>query len=291
MKSPVLTDLVHIIYIIIIQTISGEITSSDRPGTQSYINYGDLIWWNHQFWPTWYTIIHIRIIQNISGEITSSDWPDTQSYINYRDHIWWNHQFWLTCYTIIHQLYRPYLVKSPVLTDLVHIIHIIIIQTISGEITSSDRPGTQSYINYRDLIWWNHQFWPTWYTIIHFRIIQNISGEITSSDWPDTQSYINYRDHIWWNHQFWPTWYTLYISELYRPYLVKSPVLTDLVHIIHIRIIQTISGEIHIRIIQNISGEITSSDWPDTQLYINYRDHIWWNHQFWLTWYTIIHQL
>ena len=102
--------------------------------------------WNRQFWPTWYTIIHIRIIQNISGEITSSDWPDTQLYINYRDHIWWNHQFWLTWYTIIHQLKRPYLVKSPVLTDLIHN-HISIIETISGEITSSDRPGTQSYIS------------------------------------------------------------------------------------------------------------------------------------------------
>ena len=161
--------------------------------------------------------------------------------------------------------------KSPVLTDLVHIIHIIIIQTISGEITSSDRPGTQSYINYRDLIWWSHQFWPTWYTIIHIRIIQNISGEITSSDWPDTQLYINYRDHIRPGTQS-------YISELYRTYLVKSPVLTDLIHN-------------HTSIIETISGEITSSDWPDTQLYINYRDHIWWNHQFWLTWYTIIHQL
>ena len=154
----------------------------------------------------------------------------------------------------------------------------------------------------------------------HTSIIETISGEITSSDWPDTQSYINNRDHIWWNHQFWPTWYTFYISELYRPYLVKSPVLTDLVHSIHIRIIQTISGEItssdrpgtqytyqnytdhiwwnhqfsptlysiiHIRIIQNISGEITSSDWPDTQSYINYRELTWWNHQFWTTWYTL----
>ena len=110
--------------------------------------------------------------------------------------------------------------KSPVLTDLIHN-HTSIIETISGEITSSDRPGTHyTYQNYTDHIWWNHQFWPT---IIHIRIIQNISGEITSSDWPDTQSYINYRDLIWWNHQFWPTWYTLYISELYRPYLVKSP--------------------------------------------------------------------
>ena len=288
MKSPVLTDLVHIIHIRIIQTISGEITSSDRPGTQSYIselyrtylvkspvltdlihnhtsiidtfsgeitssdrsgthytyqNYTEHIWWNHQFWPTWYTIIHIRIIQNISGEITSSDWPDTQSYIN---------------------------------DDL---IHIRIIQNISGEITSFDWPDTQSYINYRDLIWWNHQFWPIWYTLYiselyrtclvkspvltdlihnHTSIIETISDEITSSDWPDTQSYINYRDHIWWNHQFWLTWYTLYISELYRPYLVKSPVLTDLVH---------------------------------NHTYQNYTEHIWWNHQFWLTWYTIIHQL
>ena len=169
--------------------------------------------------------------------------------------------------------------KSPVLTDLIHN-HTSIIETLSGEITSSDRPGTHyTYHNYRDHIWWNHQFWPTWYTIIHIRIIQNISakspvltdlihnhtsiietisGEITSSDWPDTQSYINYRDHIWWNHQFWRTWYTLYISELYRPYLVKSPVLTDLVH---------------------------------NHTYQNYTEHIWWNHQFWLTWYTIIHQL
>ena len=72
--------------------------------------------------------------------------------------------------------------KSPVLTDLVPIIHIIIIQTISGEITNSDRPGTQSYI-----------------------------------------------------------------SELYRTYLVKSPVLTDLIHN-------------HTSIIETISGEITSSD-------------------------------
>ena len=138
-----------------------------------------------------------------------TDLVHNHTYQNYTEHIWWNHQFWLTWYTIIHQLYRPYLVESPVLTDLVHIIHIIIILTISGEITSSDRPGTQSYINYRDRIWWNHQFWPTFYTIIHIRIIQNISGEITSSDWPDTQSYINYRDHIWWNHQFWLTWYTI----------------------------------------------------------------------------------
>ena len=215
MKSPVLTDLVHIIHIRIIQTISGEITSSHRPGTQSYI--------------------------------------------------------W--------ELYRTYLVKSPVLTDLIHN-HTSIIETLSGEITSSDRPGTHyTYQNYTDHIWWNHQFWPTWYTIIHIRIIQNylvkspvltdlihnhtsiietISGEITSSDWPDTQSYINYRDQIWWNHQFWPTWYTLYISELYRPYLVKSPVLTDLLH---------------------------------NHTYQNYTEHIWWNHQFWLTWCTIIHQL
>ena len=169
--------------------------------------------------------------------------------------------------------------KSPVLTDLVHIIHIIIIQTISGEITSSDWPGTQSYISelYRpylvkspvltDLIH-NHTSIietisvksPVLTDLIHNHtsIIETISGEITSSDWPDTQSYINYRDHIWWNHQFWPTWYTLYISELYRPYLVKSPVLTDLVH---------------------------------NHTYQNYTEHIWWNHQFWLTWYTIIHQL
>ena len=163
--------------------------------------------------------------------------------------------------------------KSPFLTDLIHN-YTSIIETISGEITSSDPPDTQSYI------------------------IETISGEITSSDWPDTQSYINYRHLIFWNHQFWPTWYTLYISELYRTYLVKSPVLTDLIHN-HTSIIETISGEItssdppdtQSYIIETISGEITSSDWPDTQLYINYRDHIWWNHQFWLTWYTIIHQL
>ena len=215
MKSPVLTDLVHIIHIRIIQTISGEITSSDRPGTQSYIS----------------------------------------------------------------ELYRTYLVKSPVLTDLIHN-HTSIIDTFSAEITSSDRPGTHyTYHNYTDHIWWNHQFWPTWYTIIHIRIIQNISGEITSSDWPDTQSYINYRDHIWWNHQFWLTWYTI-IHQLYRPYLVKSPVLTDLVHIIHIRIIQTISGEI-----------TSSPDLVHNHTYQNYTEHIFWNHQFWLTWYTIIHQL
>ena len=157
---------------------------------------------------------HTSIIETVSGEITSSDRPFTQSYIS--------------------ELYRTYLVKSPVLTDLIHN-HTSIIETISGEITSSDWPDTQSYINYRDHIWWNHQFWP-----------------------PGTHyAYQNYTDHIWWNHQFWPTWYTI----------------------------------IQIRIIQNISGEITSSDWPDTQSYINYRDHIWWNHQFWLTWYTIIHQL
>ena len=146
--------------------------------------------------------------------------------------------------------------KSPVLTDLIHN-HTSIIETISGEITSSDWPGTH----------------------YHIRIIQTLSGEITSSDRPGTQSYK---------------------SELYRTYLVKSPALTDLVHN-HTSIIETVSGEItssdrpftqsYIRIIQNISGEITSSDWPDTQSYINYRDHIWWNHQFWLTWYTIIHQL
>ena len=182
-------------------------------------------------------IIHIRIIQTISGEITSSHRPCTQSYIS--------------------ELYRTYLVKSPVLTDLIHN-HTSIIETLSGEITSSDRPGTHyTYHNYTDHIWWDHQFWPTWYTIIHIRIIQNISGEITSSDWPDTQSSQ---------------------SELYRTYLVKSPVLTDLIHN-------------HTSIIETISGEITSSDWPDTQSYINYRDHIWWDHQFWLTWDTIIHQL
>ena len=175
--------------------------------------------------------------------------------------------------------------KSPVLTDLIHN-HTSIIETISGEITSSDGPGTHyiyqnytylvksplltdlvhnhTYQNYSEHIWWNHQFWLTWYTALtdlihnHTSIIETISGEITSSDWPDTQSYINYRDHIWWNHQFWPTWYTLYISELYRPYLVKSPVLTDLVH---------------------------------NHTYQNYTEHIWWNHQFWLTWCTIIHQL
>ena len=205
MKSPVLTGLIHN-HTSIIETISGEITSSDRPGTHyTYQNYTDHIWWNHQFSPTWYTIIHIRIIQNISGEITSSDWRDTQSYINYRDHIWWNHQFWLTWYTIIHQLYRPDLVKSPVLTDLVHIIHIRIIQTISCEITRSHRPGTQSYISelYRTYLVKS----PVLSDLIHNHtsIIETISGEITSSDWHDTQSYINYRDHIWWNHQFWPT--------------------------------------------------------------------------------------
>ena len=184
--------------------------------------------------------------------------------------------------------------KSPVLTDLVHIIHIIIIQTISGEITSSDWPGTQSYISelYRTYLVKS----PVLTDLIHNHtsIIETISGEITSSDWPDTQSYINYRDHIWWNHQFWRTWYTLYISELYRPYLVKSPVLTDLVHN-HTSIIETISGEItssdppdtQSYIIETISGEITSSDWPDTQSYINYRHLIWWNHQFWPTWYTL----
>ena len=148
--------------------------------------------------------------------------------------------------------------KSPVLTDLVHIIHIIIIQTISSEITSSDRPGTHSYVSelYRTYLVKS----PVLTDLIHndTSIIETISGEITSSDWPDTQSYINYRDHICWNHQFWPTWYTLYITELYRPYLVKSPVLTDLVH---------------------------------NHTYQNYTEHIWWNHQFWPTWYTIIHQL
>ena len=193
MKSPVLTDLIHN-HTSIIETLSGEITSSDRPGTHyTYHNYTDHIWWNHQFWPTLYTIIHIRIIQNISGEITSSDWPGTQSYIS--------------------ELYRTYLVKSPVLTDLIHN-HTSIIETLSGEITSSDRPGTHyTYHNYTDHIWWNHQFWPTFYTIIH---------------------------------------------QLYWPYRVKSPVLTDLVH---------------------------------NHTYQNYTEHIWWNHQFWLTWYTIIHQL
>ena len=103
--------------------------------------------------------------------------------------------------------------KSPVLTDLVHIIHIIIIQTISGEITSSDRPGTQSYISelYRTYLVKS----PVLTDLIHNHtsIIETISDEITSSDWPDTQSYINYRDHIWWNHQFWPTWYTLYSED------------------------------------------------------------------------------
>ena len=191
MKSPVLTDLVHIIHIIIIQTISGEITSSDRPGTQSYIS----------------------------------------------------------------ELYRTYLVKSPVLTDLIHN-HTSIIETISGEITSSDWPDTQSYINYRDHIWWNHQFWRTWYTLYISELY--ISGEITSSHWPGTQSYI---------------------SELYRTYLVKSPVLTDLIHN-------------HTSIIETLSGGITSSDRSGTHYtYHNYTDHIWWNHQFWPTWYTIIHQL
>ena len=165
---------------------------------------------------------HTSIIETISGKITSSDRPGTHyTYQNYTDHIWWNHQFSPTWYTII---------------------HIRIMETISGEIPSSDWPDTQSYINYGTQSY----------------IIETISGEITRTDWPDTQSYINYRDHIWSNHQFWPTWYTLYISELYRPYLVKSPVLTDLVH---------------------------------NHTYQNYTEHIWWNHQFWLTWYTIIHQL
>ena len=191
MKSPVLTDLVHIIHIIFIQTISDEITSSDRPGTQSYIS----------------------------------------------------------------ELYRTYLVKSPVLTDLIHN-HTSIIETISGEITSSDWPDTQSYINYRDHIWWNHQFWWTWYTLYISELY--ISGEITSSHWPGTQSYI---------------------SELYRTYLVKSPVLTDLIHN-------------HTSIIETLFHGITSSDRPGTHYtYHNYTDHIWWNHQFWPTWYTIIHQL
>ena len=166
MKSPVLTDRIHN-HTSIIETRSGEITSSDRPGTHyTYQNYTDHFWWNHQFSPTWYTIIHIRIMQNISGEIT-------------------------------------------IFSDMIHN-HTSIIETLSGEITSSDRPGTHyTYHNYTDHIWWNHQFWPTLYTIIHIRIIQNISSEITSSDWPDTQSYINYRDHIWWNHQFWLAWYTI----------------------------------------------------------------------------------
>ena len=202
---------------------------------------------------------HTSIIETISGEITSSDGPGTHyTYQNYTDHIWWNHQFWLTWYTIIHELYRPDLLKSPVLTDLVHIIHIRIIQTISGEITSSHRPGTQSYISelYRTYLVKS----PVLTDLIHNHtsIIETLSGEITSSDRPGTHyTYHNFTDHIWWNHQFSATWYTI----------------------------------IHIRIIQNISGEITSSDWPDTQSYINYRDHIWWYHQFWLTWYSIIHQL
>ena len=231
MKSPVLTDLIHN-HTSIIETISGEITSSDWPDTQSYINYRDQIWWNHQFWPTWYTLYiselyrpylvkspvltdlihnHTWIIQTRSFEITSSDRPGTHyTYQNYTDHIWWNHQFHRPgTQSYISELYRTYLVKSPVLTDLIHN-HTSIIETLSGEITSSDRPGTHyTYHNYTDHIWWNHQFSATWYTIIHIRIIQNISGEITSSDWPDTQSYINYRDHIWWNHQFWLTWYTI----------------------------------------------------------------------------------
>ena len=165
MRSPVLTDLVHN-HTSIMETLSGEITSSDRPGTQSYIS--ELYRTYLVKSPVLTDLIHnhTSIIETISGEITSSDWPDTQSYINYRDHIgeitssdgpgthyiyqnyadhiWWNHQFSLTWYTII---------------------HIRIIQNISGEITSFDWPDTQSNINYRDLIWWNHQFWPTWYTL------------------------------------------------------------------------------------------------------------------------------
>ena len=207
MKSPVLTDLIHN-HTSIIETISGEITSSDRPGTQSYIS--ELYRTYLVKSPVLPDLIHnhTSIIETISGEIPSSDWPDTQSYINYRDHIWWNHQFWRTWYTLyiselyisgeitsshwpgtqsyISELYRTYLVKSPVLTDLIHN-HTSIIETISGEITSSDWPDTQSYINYRDHIWWNHQFWP-----------------------PGTHyTYQNYTEHIWWNHQFWPTWYTI----------------------------------------------------------------------------------
>ena len=168
MKSSGLTDLIHnhtsIIetisgeitssvwpstqsYIRIIQTTSGEITSSDWPGKQSYINFRDHIWWKHQFWPTWYTIIHY----------------------NYRDHIWWNHYFWLTWYTSIYQNYRDHIfLKSQVLTDLVH---------------------NHSYQNYREHIWWNHQFdWPGKQSYI--RIIEATSGEITSSDWHGAQSYI-----------------------------------------------------------------------------------------------------
>ena len=164
--------------------------------------------------------------------------------------------------------------RSPVLTDLIHN-HTSIIETISGEITSSERPGTQSNISelYRTYLVKS----PVLTDLIHNHtsIIETISGEITSSDWPDTQSYINYRDQIWWNHQFWPTWYTLYISEY-----------TDHIWWNH-QFSPTWYTIIHIRIIQNISGEITSFDWPDTQSYINYRDLIWWNHQFWPTWYTL----
>ena len=170
--------------------------------------------------------------------------------------------------------------KSPVLTDLVHIIHIRIIQTISGEITSSDRPGTQSYISelYRTYLVKS----PVLTDLIHNHtsIIDTLSGEITSSDRPGTH-------------------YTYH--QLYRPYLVKSPVLTDLVHnhtyqnytATYLVKSPVLTDLIHnyTSIIETISGEITSSDWPDTQSYINYRDHIWWNHQFWLSWYTIIHQL
>ena len=176
MKSPVLTDLVHIIHIRIIQTISGEITSSHRPFTQSYIS--ELYRTYLVKSPVLTDLIHnhTSIIETISGEITSSDRPGTHyTYQNYTDYIWWNHQFSPTWYTII---------------------HIRIMETISGEIPSSDWPDTQSYINYGTQSY----------------IIETISGEITRTDWPDTQSYINYRDHIWWNHHFWPTWYTLYIS-------------------------------------------------------------------------------
>ena len=147
MKSPVLTDLVHFIHIRIIQTISGEITSSDLPGTQSYIS--ELYRTYMVKSPVLTDLIHnhTSIIETLSGEITSSDRPGTHyTYHNYTDHIWWNHLFWPTWYTIIHQLLRPYLVKSPVLTDLLH---------------------NHTYQNYTEHIWWNHHFWLTWYTIIH----------------------------------------------------------------------------------------------------------------------------
>ena len=210
MKSPVLTDLVDIIHIIIIQTISGEITSSDRPCTQSYIS--ELYRTYLVKSPVLTDLIHnhTSIIETISGEITSSDWPDTQSYINYRDHIWWNHQFWPTWYTLyISELYRPYLVKSPVLTDLVHN-HTSIIETISGEITSSDWPDTQSYINYRDQIWWNHQFWPTWYTLYISELYRPyLVKSPVLTDLLHNHTYQNYTEHIWWNHQFWLTWCTI----------------------------------------------------------------------------------